>query len=319
MPKVSVLLPVYNAEPFLARTLDSILYQTFEDFEVIAINDGSTDNSLDILRRYEKRDSRIRVVDQKNIGLVATLNKAANLARGDYFARMDSDDISLPRRFELQVALLDKNPHTVLAGGCFDVMDENDDIIYRDAVPTEKEELYRALFVRNPLAHGSVMFKKEAFVRAGGYSAECGPTEDYELWSRLVEYGDIAGIPVTIFRWRINPRGITQNKQDVMHHHMKQNIERFITNREIPYTKRSYLVRRGRYYVKTHELHGIGMKEAMLHDCLNIAILLAKRKRYLLALRQLFSVVFTGRTGTRFAIDRLKMSIKYHLGGKPVA
>ena len=313
MTKISVLLPVYNAEDFLARTLDSLIHQTYTDFEILAVNDGSTDGSLKILKEYADRDKRIVIIDQKNMGLVNTLNKAAGLAKGEFLARMDSDDLSLPRRFELQIEAFEKNPDAVLVAGGFDVMDEDDDILYHDPVPTEKEELKRALFVRNPIAHGSVMFRKSAFEKAGGYSSECGPTEDYELWSRLVELGDFIAVAPTIFRWRINPGGITQNKAKIMGEHMKMNIDRFTKRNTLPLVPRSYLVDRGAYYVSTYEQHGVGMKHTLLKDCTSIGMAFIRNKQYLKAMRQFLSVASTGRTGMRIVNERLTNTSKYYI------
>src|SRR4051812_15533497 len=113
-PKISVLLPVYNAEPYLKEAIDSVLQQTFADFELIIINDGSKDRSADIIKSYT--DKRILFIDQENIGLSATLNKGIALARGEYIARQDNDDISRPERFRKQVTYLDAHPRTMLLG-----------------------------------------------------------------------------------------------------------------------------------------------------------------------------------------------------------
>ncbi len=312
-PLVSVLMPVYNAEAFLARTLDSLLCQTYKNFEIVAINDGSTDNSLDILQRYAHMDDRIVVINQDNKGLVYTLNKAAALAKGEYLARMDSDDLSLPRRFELQLEAFEKNKSAVLVAGCFDVINEDDETLYHESVPTEKEELKRALFARNPIAHGSVMLKKSVFEKVGGYSSECGPTEDYELWSRLIEFGDFVGVPATIFRWRINPDGITQSKSKIMAKHMEENIDKFLEKHPLIITGRSYLKKRGFYYVHSFQLHGVGMKESMFKDCLGVAMAFAQQGQFLKAFLQIFIVASTGRTGLRLTVDRVKSTSKYYL------
>lgn len=311
--KISVLLPVYNAEKFLARTLDSLLSQTFKDFEILALNDGSSDNSMAILQEYAKRDDRVVVIDQKNLGLVKTLNKAASMAEGEYLARMDSDDLSLPRRFELQLEAFEKHPDAVLVAGGFDVMDEDDDIIYHDPVPTENEDLKRAMFVRNPIAHGSVMIKRAAFEKVGGYSEECGPTEDYELWSRLADTGNFIATGSTIFRWRINPNGITQSKAKIMATHMKTNINNFARRNKIEVTNRSYLIQRGKFYIETYNRYGVGMKHTLLKDCTGIAMVFMRNHQYLKALHQFFTVASTGRTGVKIVGERLTNTSKYYI------
>lgn len=310
---ISVLLPIYNAEEFLPRTLDSLLCQTYKEFEIIAINDGSKDNSLKLMNEYAKRDKRITVVTQENRGLVKTLNKAASLANGAYLARMDADDLSLPRRFELQIEAFKKHPSAVLIAGGFDVMNEDDEILYHDPVPTEKEELLRALFVRNPIAHGSVMFKAEAFKAVGGYSEECGPTEDYELWSRIVDHGDIVAVSGTIFRWRINKGGITQTKAKLMEIHMKKNLQNFGERHDPLFVSRSYLKERGEYYRESHPQHGVGLKHTMLKDCTSLAMLFLRKKQYILGMRQLLAVALTGRTGVRIVKERLTDTSRYYI------
>ena len=124
-PAISVLLPVYNAERFIREAVDSVLFQSLGDFELLALDDGSTDGSLIILREYEARDNRVRIITRENRGLVASLNDLIAAARGRYLARMDSDDISMPQRFERQVMFLESSPDHVAVGGWVIHIDEN--------------------------------------------------------------------------------------------------------------------------------------------------------------------------------------------------
>lgn len=309
---ISVLLPVYNAEQFLAETLDSLLRQTNKNFEVIAVNDGSKDSSLYILNAYAARDERIIVIDQKNQGLVKTLNLAAQKASGEFFARIDADDTALPRRFELQLEAMQENPKRVLVAGGFDVMNEDGEVLYHDAVPTEHSDILHAMFSRNPLAHGSVLIRRTAFEKAGGYSNNCGPTEDYELWTRLSENGEIYAVPETIFRWRINPNGITSTKSEAMEKFMKRNLDSFQKMHPYSYISRSKLLATGNYYIQKSPLYGIAMKEHVLRDMTGVAFVLIKKGRPLEGARQLLAVASTGRTGLRFVRDRVNVAFKFH-------
>ena len=223
-PKVSVLLPVYNCEKYLAETLNSLVCQTYDNFEVIAIDDGSTDGSLAVLRHYAGFDDRIKVFEQSNKGLVNTLNKAASLATGKLFARIDGDDLATPMRLELQVREMILHPECVLLGSSFDVVDEGSEFLYHDAVPTLQDDIKLAMYYRNPLAHGSIMMRRKAFEAAGGYSTDCDPTEDYELWMRMIKIGEVHALPNSLFRWRINPNGITSTRSDAMKSFMDVNI-----------------------------------------------------------------------------------------------
>lgn len=214
-PRVSVLLPVYNAGNFLAETLRSLLTQTFEDFELIAVNDGSTDDSLDILRAAAAGDDRVRVVTRANTGLVVALNEMIDLARGEYCARMDADDIALPHRLERQVAFLDANPEVVCLGGAIELIDERGTPLHRPAPVCGDDAVQReALRGRTPICHPAAMFRAEAVRRVGGYLHDAYPAEDLDLWLRLGEIGGLDNLPETILRYRLHDASISVRKRE---------------------------------------------------------------------------------------------------------
>jgi len=310
---ISVLLPVYNAEKYLAETLDSLLRQTYKEFEIIAINDGSTDSSILVLKEYAARDKRIQVISQKNQGIVATLNRAAELAKGEFLARIDADDLALPRRFELQIKAIKADSSIVLVAGGFDVMNEDGEILYHDAVPSQSIDLLNAMRTRNPIAHGSVLIRKEAFDKVNGYNSDCGPTEDYDLWMRLAQIGKIVALPQTIFRWRVNPLGITSTKSELMEYHMRINLKKF--RDEHPYTvvSRSELQDRLKVYMTNTQQHGIATKERVLEDTVNASMALIKDGSTLQAISQLLIVASTGRTGYRFVYHRIIKAVNFRL------
>lgn len=186
MSKVSVILPVYNGEAFLKEAIDSILHQTFKDFELIIINDGSTDSSEQIIKSYS--DNRIVYIkNEKNEGLIFTLNKAIYAANGKYIARMDADDVALPVRFEKQVEYLDANPEFVMLATCVILIDANGNRLSdwkEDITHLTYREIKDYLPVNNCLAHPSIMglahvFKKYKYRFNQKYS------EDYDLWLRV--------------------------------------------------------------------------------------------------------------------------------------
>jgi len=204
VPTVSVLLPVYNAEPYLRAAVESVLSQTFVDYELLAFDDGSTDGSLAILREYEAKDSRVRIFSRDNRGLVPTLNELIVLARGRYLARMDADDISRPQRFEKQVMFLDSNPDYVLIGGWVERMSAAGQPIgvYRSPCSHEKID---ADHLRGHLSicHASTMFRPAAVIKAGCYRDEFRDAEDLDLWLRLAEIGRIANLPEVVYQYRM--------------------------------------------------------------------------------------------------------------------
>lgn len=200
-PRVSVLMPVYNAAPFVEQAVRSILQQTFTDLELIVVDDGSTDGSAQIVAAIA--DPRLRLVRQPtNAGIVAALNTALEHARGEYLARMDADDISEPQRIERQVAFLDQHPDVLVLGSAYRRM-EDDRVVH---MPLTHEEIRLALLTHNPIAHPTVMMR--ARLPQGGplrYPADTAPAEDQALWSTLVQVGRMANLPEPLIRYRTHP------------------------------------------------------------------------------------------------------------------
>ena len=202
MPRVSVILPVYNGEPYLAESIDCILGQTFADFELIIINDGSTDDSAACVARFS--DSRIRYFEQPNAGLAATLNRGISLAQGAYLARQDQDDIAHPERFAAQAAFLDAHPGYCMVGTWAEIFSETESGQRFHRHPTENLELKLHLHFRNPFVHSSMMLRTDVLRAIGGYCTDKTrqPPEDYELWSRMARAGKVANIPRVLVRYR---------------------------------------------------------------------------------------------------------------------
>ena len=184
-PLISVALPIYNGERYLAEAIDSILAQTFTDFELIIIDDGSTDSSLDILRVYEKRDARIRLISRENRNLVATLNEIIDLARGTWIARMDQDDIAMPHRFERQLEWLEKSGADI-CGTWVRFFGAGDERVLKH--PQNDDAIKMAMLFGCPFAHPTVMMKAD-LVRKLRYDNAYEKCEDYDLWERASRAG----------------------------------------------------------------------------------------------------------------------------------
>ena len=200
-PKVTVLMPVYNGETYLAEAIESILNQTFADFEFLIIDDGSTDNTWDILNNFN--DSRIRLVkNNQNMGITKTLNKGLQLARSNYVARMDADDICIQERLQRQKAFLDENLNFAMVGSWIEVIDEIGRKIKRINFPIVSYLLRWRLLYTNTFAHSAVMFRKDAALGVGGYSEKLRYAQDYDLWSRISIHWDVANIPAVLVQWR---------------------------------------------------------------------------------------------------------------------
>ena len=207
-PLVSVVMPVYNGERYLRQAIDSILAQTFNDFEFIVVDNGSTDHSLAIVRSYE--DSRIRIFEESQRGIVAALNKGLHEARGQYVARMDADDISIPERLAKQVDYMHLHPDVVLAGANALVIDaKGDPTEHRLLLPSASEQLALLLCMSNYFVHGSTMIRHDALEAVGGYRKEFVTAEDYDLWLRLREVGRVANVPELLYMLRVHDRSKT--------------------------------------------------------------------------------------------------------------
>jgi glycosyltransferase involved in cell wall biosynthesis len=215
-PLVSVLLPVYNAQDYLKQSINSILGQTFTDFELIIVNDGSTDGSKAIIDSYS--DPRIIVINQANAGLPVSLNRAIVRAKGKYLARQDADDVSKPTRFEKQVTFLEEHPDYGLLGTWAQIL-EQDLIVDRQLKhPIENGELQIKLLFYNCFVHSSVMIRKDVLDVCGLYpeDPEKFPPEDYDLWLRIAQTSKAANLPNALLEYREVPGSISRQKLELM-------------------------------------------------------------------------------------------------------
>lgn len=210
-PLVSVLLPVYNGAADVEKAARSVLEQTFSDFEFIIINDGSKDDSAQVLETLD--DPRIRLFHQDNMGLAATLNRGIGRARGKYIARQDQDDLSHPERFARQVAFLEAHPDCGLLGTAAEIWVGDQQTDRAHDHPTDHAALAFELLFNNPFVHSSVMLRKSAVEAVGGYSTDPRrqPPEDYELWSRMARHAEVANLPERLLVYREVPASMSRS------------------------------------------------------------------------------------------------------------
>ena len=211
LPLVSVLMPVYRTAEFLREAMDSMLGQTFADFELIVLNDCSPDNAEEILDTYS--DPRIvRYRGARNEGLSNVLNVGIGMARGKYIARMDSDDISLPDRLEVQVRYLESHPEIDLCSCAMRLFGARDDVWVRESDP-EKVKVIALFF--SPVLHASSMWRKEVFEEKGlRFRQEMVPAEDYDLWTRALLAGlKLTNLPDVLYLYRIHEAQATRNEE----------------------------------------------------------------------------------------------------------
>lgn len=237
-PFVSVVLPVKNAAEYLGVAIRSVLRQTWRDFELIVVDDGSSDSSAEIVRSFQ--DVRIRLIENDtSFGVATALNYALDVARGKYIARMDADDICRPQRFEAQIAYMESHPNVVLLGTRITYMGGPWGMV--DIRPIEPNACSAALLFGTPVVHPTVFIRKSALDRAGrAYDKQFSRSEDYELWTRLAEFGDIANLPGIHLKYRVHKKSITARHAATMSEQAQEITRRELKRRKVSLDDRKY-------------------------------------------------------------------------------
>lgn len=209
MPRISVLMPVYNGERYVRKAIDSILSQSFRDFEFIIIDDGSTDRTSQILAAAAMRDLRVRIISHENRGISPSLNAGLAVARGELIARMDADDVSLPDRFALQVAYLDAHRDCALVGGQIMFTDPADWPLTTMQHPLDHDGVVATMMAGSEsLSHPTVMFRRDIALEIGGYSLRFEHAEDIDFFLRMGERGKLANLPDLVLHYRQHHKSI---------------------------------------------------------------------------------------------------------------
>lgn len=220
MPKVSVIMPVYNGEKYLKESIESILNQTFSDFEFIIIDDCSTDRSLKIIEEYN--DSRIKLIrNEKNIGTTRSLNFGIGVAVGKYIARMDCDDVSMPERFEKQVLFLQKNRDIGVCGSWVETIGDVVGEVWK--YPVSSEEIKAYLLFASCIVHPSVMIRKES-LGSLRYDDDFTNAQDYELWTRMTDSTIMSNFPEVLLKYRVNKKSQSNPSKKVFANRIREKL-----------------------------------------------------------------------------------------------
>jgi glycosyltransferase involved in cell wall biosynthesis len=204
-PAVSVVMAVHNGEPFVVQAIESVLRQTMTDFELITVDDASTDNTPHILQAFRERDPRVIVLrHEQRQERSRSRNHAILAANGKYIAIMDADDISMPLRLERQIEYMEANPSLVLCGVWGYEISPNNRIVGVLQPPVRDRDLRKFMFRANPFVHAGVMFRRDALLRTSLYDPALSQAEDYDLYWRVCKQGDIAVIPEFLVLHRVN-------------------------------------------------------------------------------------------------------------------
>ena len=206
--KITVLMPAFNAEKYIGKAICSVLTQTFVDFELLIINDGSTDNTEKIIRSFA--DERIRLINQSNQGIAAALNMGLMNANAGLIARFDADDICMPDRLMVQYNFLSAHPDHIIVGSDADYIDMNENYVFTCSMPAHtNEEIQKLTVSKCPFIHSTVLFRKAPIMQAGGYDTHAYSFEDHLLWSKVIKLGKACNLLKTLLQVRLNPESIS--------------------------------------------------------------------------------------------------------------
>lgn len=216
-PKISVIMPAYNAKRYIAEAIESILNQTFKDFEFIIIDDCSIDNTWEIIQEYAKKDKRIiPLINKDNLKLSKTLNEGIAIARGKYIARMDADDISVEDRLQRQFDYMEKNSDVGIVGGSMEIRDLNNKIIGKRRYNLADDQIRKKIYRYSPFCHPLIMIRKSVLSQIGDYDEKWNPAEDYELYFRIGKCSKFANLDDVLLKYRIVPKSMTTASKNKM-------------------------------------------------------------------------------------------------------
>lgn len=240
VPKISILLPIFNAENYLKEALESILNQSFNNWELVAVNDSSTDRSLEILKHYQTKDKRISFFSvRKQNSLADVLNLGLEKCVGKYIIRMDADDIMLSNRLSLQFEFMEQHPEVVVCGGQIQFIDSKGIEIGFRSYALDDDRLRKTFFLFSPFAHPATIIRKESLEKVGGYENNLQKVEDIMLWFKLAKVGKFANIPQTVLKYRI-----TDNSQS-----LSNKYEHYL----LTYKLRKQVIKKGIYKASIYQ------------------------------------------------------------------
>lgn len=207
VPKISVVMPCHNSIAYLNQAIESILNQTYYDFEFVIVDDASADETWESLQLYVQKDKRIKIFHNKvNLGIAATRNFGLSQTSGEYYVVMDHDDISLPQRFERELSFLERNKDYAVVGCQVEVIDENSRIVGVRKYKISNTEIFSIISLKSPLCNPATMIRKACLMEFNGYDVNFSGSEDYDMWFKLATKYKLANLDETLFQYRISQK-----------------------------------------------------------------------------------------------------------------
>lgn len=209
-PLVSILIATYNSENFIKETLDSVLNQTYKNLEIVLCDDASSDNTVNILKEYQKKDERVKIIqNNKNLGISLNMNNGSRQCNGKYIAILDGDDWAYPYRIEEQVKLMEENPKVVLCSGYMDICDETLNVKTTRKYPLEDKNIRKAIIRYNPICHPASMWRTSELKKTTLYSDNFTIARDYDLLVRISKFGEYRNIDKPLIKYRVREKSET--------------------------------------------------------------------------------------------------------------
>jgi len=261
-------MPACNAGKYIAEAIRSVLDQSFKDFELLIVDDGSSDDTLDVIRQF--KDPRIKVLCKEKEGISVALNAGLKKARGTYIARFDADDVCMPRRLERQVLFLDGHPAYLVVGSDAEYISENGEHLFNFCCKGyTHREIIGNLYRHCPVIHSAAMYRKEAILRVGGYSLHAHNFEDHLLWVQLLKTGKCCNIPEPLIKVRINPHSVTIDERwrGRRFRRLKQQVlERGIVTKEEGDELQTIIIRQDNKKIKEGAYHALCGKKLLAEN-----------------------------------------------------
>ncbi len=240
-PKISVIMPAYKAEKYIGEAIESILNQTFKDFELIIINDASPDKTLDIINSYTRNDPRIKVFsNEQNLYIAATRNRGIELAQGKYIVWQDADDIAYPERLAKLYNFMESNPEVGICGSFLEIFDEKNNRHVREYKTTDRD-LRSSIFRYSPVSQPSAIIRKECFNKVGLYNLDMPPAEDIEMSFRIGELYEFANLPEPLIKYRLHSNSATFLKLKTMEENTLKSRQKFKNSKSYKFTFYDYV------------------------------------------------------------------------------
>ena len=300
VPKVSIVMAAFNSERFIQQAVASALSQDFKDFELIIVNDGSTDRTGYISNELAKQDERIIVIHQENKGVVSSRNTAIENSSGIYIAILDSDDEWLPGKLTTQVGIFEKNPSLVVVGGGYELTNNMGINIGSELLMSSDEDIRRGMTIYSQFGHSSVLYKRDAAIKAGLYPNTC-PVEDYDFMFRLMKLGEAFNVPYPLYRYRTETGGISDSAKNTQIN-LSKKLSLEIWNEFKPriYTKKQ-IINLSNEYLNNSIHKDLGIKARYIFLSINsrVGYRMIKRGDKVRGIRQVLNIATSSLDGFR--------------------